>query len=192
MRNAAVMDAFGNFEKLFIDASDCSAECDVPNIQFNPSMGKNTVLISCTLRSPHDAVTHWIGDNDYRYGLWMTPLLAEINDAPTPSPHSFLQVSGGSLHFQAAVTAQPFIQVLLKCGTLKAMSFRTVTQWSNRRNEAEICYADINADGALDLFDFLAFTNLFNAHQKPADCDQNAAYDLFDFLCFTNAFNAGC
>jgi hypothetical protein len=54
------------------------------------------------------------------------------------------------------------------------------------------CYPDLDASGALDLFDFLAFTNLFNAHDPAADCDASGSLDLFDFLCFTNAFNAGC
>lgn len=54
------------------------------------------------------------------------------------------------------------------------------------------CYADLNDDGVLDLFDFLEFTNLFNAEDSLADCDQDGAFDLFDFLCFNNEFNAGC
>jgi probable HAF family extracellular repeat protein len=54
------------------------------------------------------------------------------------------------------------------------------------------CYADFTGDGALDLFDFLAFVNEFNAQDPAADCDNNGGLDLFDFLCFTNGFNAGC
>jgi hypothetical protein len=54
------------------------------------------------------------------------------------------------------------------------------------------CYADLDSNGALDLFDFLQYTNLFNAHAAAADCDGNGSLDLFDFLCFTNQFNAGC
>jgi murein tripeptide amidase MpaA len=56
----------------------------------------------------------------------------------------------------------------------------------------EGCYADLDGSGTLDLFDFLAFTNLFNAQDAGADCDEDGAFTLFDFLCFTNAFNAGC
>jgi hypothetical protein len=54
------------------------------------------------------------------------------------------------------------------------------------------CYPDLTEDGALDLFDFLAFVNEFNAGDPSADCDESGTPDLFDFLCFTNAFNAGC
>jgi hypothetical protein len=54
------------------------------------------------------------------------------------------------------------------------------------------CYPDLNTDSALDLFDFLAFINLFNQSDPAADCDASGSHDLFDFLCFVNAFNEGC
>jgi hypothetical protein len=58
--------------------------------------------------------------------------------------------------------------------------------------EGNSCYADLNGDNVLDLFDFLEFTNLFNAGDDTADCEDDGVLDLFDFLCYTNAFNAGC
>lgn len=54
------------------------------------------------------------------------------------------------------------------------------------------CRADCDANGSLDLFDFLCFVNVYNAQDPTADCDGNQTLDLFDFLCFVNAFNAGC
>jgi hypothetical protein len=54
------------------------------------------------------------------------------------------------------------------------------------------CYADCDQSGALDLFDFLCFTNNFNTQENYADCTSDSVYDLFDFLCYVNAFNAGC
>jgi choice-of-anchor B domain-containing protein len=58
--------------------------------------------------------------------------------------------------------------------------------------EENSCAPDLNGDGTLDLFDFLAFTNLFNAKDPGADWDGNGSFELFDFLGFVNAFNAGC
>lgn len=49
--------------------------------------------------------------------------------------------------------------------------------------------ADLNGDGVLDLFDFLEFTNLFNAGDPLADYTDDCTLDLFDFLAFVNAFN---
>jgi hypothetical protein len=54
------------------------------------------------------------------------------------------------------------------------------------------CAPDLDANGALELFDFLAFVNAFNAQDPLADFDHNGVFDLFDFLAFVNAFNAGC
>lgn len=55
-----------------------------------------------------------------------------------------------------------------------------------------VCDADLDGNGVLDLFDFLAFTNLFNAGDPAADCVADGTFDLFDFLCYVNLFNAGC
>jgi hypothetical protein len=54
------------------------------------------------------------------------------------------------------------------------------------------CYPDLDGNGALDLFDFLEFVNLFNGGDDVADCTGEGTFDLFDFLCFVNAFNQGC
>ncbi len=57
---------------------------------------------------------------------------------------------------------------------------------------AEPCYADLDGDGALTIFDFLAFQNAFATGDPVADCDSDGALTLFDFLCFQNEFAAGC
>ena len=54
------------------------------------------------------------------------------------------------------------------------------------------CRADIDGDGDLTLFDFLAFQNLFDAGDLAADFDGDGDLTLFDFLAFQNEFDAGC
>lgn len=57
------------------------------------------------------------------------------------------------------------------------------------------CYADLTDDEELDLFDYLAFQDLFAAADLRADCDHSTGpgvLDIFDFLCFQSAFNQGC
>ncbi|MEQ8843655.1 MAG: GC-type dockerin domain-anchored protein [Phycisphaerales bacterium] len=54
------------------------------------------------------------------------------------------------------------------------------------------CRADCDGDGALSIFDFLCFQNLFDAGDLRADFDHDGALTLFDFLAFQNAFDAGC
>jgi len=54
------------------------------------------------------------------------------------------------------------------------------------------CYADLDGDGVLTVFDFLAFQNAFARGQAAGNCDGDGALTLFDFLCFQNAFAGGC
>ena len=54
------------------------------------------------------------------------------------------------------------------------------------------CPADLDGDGSLTLFDFLAFQNLFDAGDPAADFDGDGSLTIFDFLAFQNAFDAGC
>ncbi|MGD1914622.1 MAG: GC-type dockerin domain-anchored protein [Phycisphaerales bacterium] len=54
------------------------------------------------------------------------------------------------------------------------------------------CAPDLNGDGSLDVADFLAFQNFFDARDPAADFDGDGRFTLFDFLGFQNAFDAGC
>ncbi|MFI4882711.1 MAG: GC-type dockerin domain-anchored protein, partial [Phycisphaerales bacterium JB064] len=54
------------------------------------------------------------------------------------------------------------------------------------------CAVDLDADGALTVFDFLAFLNLFQDGDAQADFDGDGALTIFDFLAFQTAFDAGC
>ncbi|MFI4881662.1 MAG: GC-type dockerin domain-anchored protein [Phycisphaerales bacterium JB064] len=61
------------------------------------------------------------------------------------------------------------------------------TVWSR-----PLCLADLDADGELTVFDFLAFQNAFDAGQLAADYDRDGSLTIFDFLAFQNAFDDGC
>lgn len=54
------------------------------------------------------------------------------------------------------------------------------------------CRADLDGDGELTLFDFLAFQNLFSLGDPRADFDGDGDLTLFDFLAFQNEFAIGC
>ncbi|MEO1278034.1 MAG: GC-type dockerin domain-anchored protein, partial [Planctomycetota bacterium] len=58
--------------------------------------------------------------------------------------------------------------------------------------EIAACLADLDGDGSLSIFDFLAFQNLFDASDPTADLDGDGELTLFDFLEFQNLFDAGC
>ena len=54
------------------------------------------------------------------------------------------------------------------------------------------CRVDLDGDGELTLFDFLAFQDLFDSDDLAADFDGDGSLTLFDFLAFQNEFDAGC
>ncbi len=56
----------------------------------------------------------------------------------------------------------------------------------------DACRADLDGDGSLTIFDFLAFQNLFDAGDPLADFDGDGSLTIFDFLAFQNEFDAGC
>jgi hypothetical protein len=55
-----------------------------------------------------------------------------------------------------------------------------------------LCRADLDGDGELTFFDFLAFQNLYAAGDMTADFDGDGALTFFDFLAFQDEFVAGC
>ncbi|MEO1009154.1 MAG: FG-GAP-like repeat-containing protein [Planctomycetota bacterium] len=98
-------------------------------------------------------------------------------------------VRNRTLLFQLASDAVPFDPALAPARTY---------QYDSRRSgvadpdDATGCPADIDGDGELTLFDFLAFQNAFDAGTPLADFDGDGELTLFDFLAFQNAFDAGC
>lgn len=54
------------------------------------------------------------------------------------------------------------------------------------------CVADLNDDSLVDLDDFFAFLNCFDATDVCADVDGNPGVDLGDFFAFFNGFDRGC
>ncbi len=54
------------------------------------------------------------------------------------------------------------------------------------------CRPDLDLDGALTVFDFLTFLNLFQDADATADFDGDGELTIFDFLAFQTAFDAGC
>ncbi|UYV13590.1 MAG: hypothetical protein NCW75_04725 [Phycisphaera sp.] len=55
-----------------------------------------------------------------------------------------------------------------------------------------VCDPDLDGDGELNVFDFLAFINLFEVQDPLADFDGDGEFTVLDFLAFQNAFDTGC
>jgi hypothetical protein len=54
------------------------------------------------------------------------------------------------------------------------------------------CAADCNADGDLNILDFVCFQNVFSAGDIAADCNADGDLNILDFVCYQNLFSAGC
>ncbi len=54
------------------------------------------------------------------------------------------------------------------------------------------CRADLDLNGELNFFDFLAFQDLFAAGDRDADFNFDGRLDFFDFLEYQTAFASGC
>jgi hypothetical protein len=62
-----------------------------------------------------------------------------------------------------------------------------------RNRSCPPCAADVNADGALNILDFITFQQLFLAADPAADCDNDGRLsNPADFICFQQQFLAGC
>ncbi len=55
-----------------------------------------------------------------------------------------------------------------------------------------LCPVDMDGDGELTVFDFLAFQTAFDAGEGVADFDRDGRLTIFDFLAFQSGFEAGC
>ena len=63
---------------------------------------------------------------------------------------------------------------------------------ANGESGAATCTADLDGDGSLTIFDFLAFQSLFDDGDLAADFDGDGTLTIFDFLEFQTQFDAGC
>ncbi|MEQ8843916.1 MAG: GC-type dockerin domain-anchored protein [Phycisphaerales bacterium] len=64
--------------------------------------------------------------------------------------------------------------------------------WRLTEGSGPPCRVDLDGDGSLTIFDFLAFQNLFDAGDPIADFDGDGSLTIFDFLAFQNEFDLGC
>jgi serine protease AprX len=141
--------------------------------------------LSLRLTSP-DGLTYYWGNSGLLDGNWSTPG-GQSNTIDTVE-NVFIQ-NPAEGDWTVEVIADEVVQdARVETPDSIDADFALIVRGGSRPS----CYADFTGDGALDLFDFLAFVNAFNAGAPEADCTDDGTLDLFDFLCFVNAFNAGC
>ncbi|MEQ8844263.1 MAG: GC-type dockerin domain-anchored protein [Phycisphaerales bacterium] len=117
------------------------------------------------------------GDRDNPYFLWRGRW--ETSDF-TPRVVEFATTK----HLRFAVSGQGPETDLVATGAFQGGRIAIVVRTD--------CLADLDGNGELDLFDFVAFQNFFMDASPVADLDADGDLTIFDFLVFQNAFDAGC
>ncbi|MCA9277927.1 MAG: PQQ-binding-like beta-propeller repeat protein [Phycisphaeraceae bacterium] len=56
----------------------------------------------------------------------------------------------------------------------------------------DLCEADWNGDGSLDIFDYVEYGNSYSSNEPRADLDHNGSLNVFDYIAFGNLYAAGC
>jgi hypothetical protein len=54
------------------------------------------------------------------------------------------------------------------------------------------CPADCNADGRLNVLDFMCFLNAYASRDAFANAHADGVFDVTDFMAFMDRFAAGC
>ncbi len=57
---------------------------------------------------------------------------------------------------------------------------------------APVCYPDCDANGALNVNDYICFQTKFALGDPYADCDGNGQRSVNDYICFQTKFALGC
>jgi len=70
--------------------------------------------------------------------------------------------------------------------------FLTVEKFRAFAVPVEGCVADINNDGALNIFDFTSFQSAFSDGRKCADINGDGSFNIFDFTSYQSEFSDGC
>ncbi|MCH7792303.1 MAG: hypothetical protein IID31_08505, partial [Planctomycetes bacterium] len=144
------------------------------------------VTYELTFNSPHTEFGFEVGD-------WNGPMIVELYDGAnlvatmltgtTALVPQFIQIRG-----MAGCT---FDRATIDTST-PAGNF-VITQIWTQEGSACPCACDFDPDPLCDIFDFLAFQNLF-VLGDPCAClmDPDPLCDIFDFLAFQNEFVLGC
>jgi hypothetical protein len=54
------------------------------------------------------------------------------------------------------------------------------------------CPADCDANGSLNILDFVCFQQQWQRQTPVGDCDDNGAWNILDFVCYQGLFTQGC
>jgi hypothetical protein len=121
---------------------------------------------------------------------WRVNAAGNQDWSPTPFPVCSVVSSKSRLDAALGTTGQ----ALLAWGDNRGGNVDLYVQNVNPNGTLGIppCPIDFNADGQVNVGDFLAFLGLYAAGDPRADIDANGSINVADFLAFLSAYSAGC
>lgn len=138
----------------------CGEVCSGGNCPPNPLVrgtGDEGAIFTPTLRDEEQSDIHYFGRQGSSHGLYMTPLVAEINGAPAPEPFSMTQLQrrepdDPDTYIMVGITVPFTYQNNGSCPRepFDATSFRIVNRWSTTTAPVT---GDIDGDGVYNLCD---------------------------------------
>ena len=151
---------------------------------------------SPTLRTVQTMAVHHPGDGALLYvgGYFNTIETGPANNLATWDGQRWAAVGDGldNAVFELAVFDAGSGPELIAGGSFTEVDGIRVNSIARLEGCVGSCRADVFPDGELNIFDFLAFQNLFDAGDPAADFDGDGRLTIFDFLVFQNEFAAGC
>jgi hypothetical protein len=133
------------------------------------------------------------------FGEDMQPIdVLSFNDLPAGEPltATISIPDGQTAGFEFSVFPDAYVPQVISVVLFTDMDhdgqFEPLTSFACVVAADATCRADLDGDGMLTIFDFLAFQNAFDSGDPLADFDGDGALTIFDFLAFQNEFDAGC
>jgi len=179
-----------NKEKLGADDGWALTVVRESGLAFFAISADGVTAVSVTSVTPvNDGIPHEIVA--CRAGDYLVIAVDDIVEASTEIPDGFgstaqnqLGVSiGGRMLGEGSPTGGPNDEFL---GTIDEIAIHDVALL------AVPCVADCNADGQLNILDFVCFQGEWQSQTSGGDCDANGLFNILDFVCFQSLFQAGC
>ena len=133
-----------------------------------------------------NATALWVGDGENLVKLAEFGQLIDTDLGPIPLGYDFgaqgKQVVNGVIDINDA--GQVAFAAFLENGTIGVFVATP---------KAPSCPADLTGDGVVDIFDLLAYLDLYTVQDPGADLSEPfGTVDLFDLLEFADLYQAGC
>ncbi len=96
----------------------------------------------------------------------------------------------GSFFFAGVISATPFTQITIAVGSNAPSGWNLddITYLEG----GVTCYPDCDANGTLNVNDYICFQTKFALGDPYADCDANGVRNVNDYICFQTKFALGC